>query len=109
VQNKSKGGTIKLTTEHGSLDMATLKGANVNINGSHVQWDVMANDFQEVHPTRSEIDILKDDVKAMKEQIILIDRDNCLEADYQELKDAYDAYEELRDKLRTFKALKDSA
>jgi hypothetical protein len=78
------------------------------LGGNTFNW-INDDGFEEVMPSRSDYDELKDEIADIKEHIILIDRDNCLEADYKELKAAYDAYEELRDKLRTFKALKDSA
>ena len=105
VNSDKDEGTITLTTEFGSLTMAP---SQMNI-GNTINWDVNEGDFNEIGPSKSDYDELREEVAAIKEQIILIDRDNCLEADYKELKEAYKAYEELRDKLRTFKTLKDSA
>jgi len=44
----------------------------------------------------------------MDEQILLVRRDTILENEFEELKEAWKTYETLLDKLKTFKALKDS-
>lgn len=48
-------------------------------------------------------------IEAIEEQIVLVRRDNALEKDFDELKEAWEKYNEILEKLRTFKALQDSA
>jgi len=54
-------------------------------------------------------EIMSDRLDAIEDQIVLVRRDNALEEDYKELKEAWKAYNKLAERLRTFKRLKDSA
>ena len=76
--------------------------------------------FEQLSPTQSDIDALKDELQAQKElmdrrleaiedQVLLVRRDAILEKDYEELKEAWEAYNTLLERLKTFKRLKDSA
>lgn len=100
------GGTVTWETEFGSITMAQ---SQIYADPGNFACDGDGDGVNEVMPSRAEYDELKEEIIAIKKQVILIDRDNCLEADYKELKEAYEAYEALAKKLRTFKALKDSA
>ena len=48
-------------------------------------------------------------IAKMQKHMAYVDRDNALEEDFEELREAWETYNELLEKLRTFKALKDSA
>ncbi len=94
----------------------------VNITFSSDLGALEASVFNTVipSPTQSDIDILRDELKAQQElmdnrldaiedQIFFVRRDEILEEDYKELKAAWAAYNTLMEKLKTFKRLKDSA
>ena len=73
-------------------------------------------DIVNQHDFTNEVDIRKRDgitvdkrLAALEEQVLLIHRDEILEEEFEELKEAYQAYNDLLAKLKTFKALKDSA
>jgi hypothetical protein len=52
---------------------------------------------------------ITDRIEAIEDQMVIVRRDNALEEEFEELKEAWQAYYDMMDKLRTFKALKDSA
>lgn len=101
-EEEDVGGTITLA-DNGYLPAAD----NVTI-----RWNAEEHDWIDNTAKQSELDEFKEETNerlaAIEEQVILINRDNILEEDYKELEEAYNAYNDLRDKLRTFKALKDS-
>ncbi len=89
------------------------------LDGSVLQYNGTGN-FEAVMPAMSDIEGLEEELKlqkqtmnerlnAIEDQIILVRRDHILEEDYEELKAAWEAYNNLAEKLRTFKRLKDSA
>lgn len=47
-------------------------------------------------------------LSAIEDQVLLVRRDAIVEEEYEELKEAWEAYNYLLAKLRTFKAIKDS-
>ena len=52
---------------------------------------------------------MEERMAAVEDQIVLVRRDNALEEDFEELREAWEKYNEILDKLRTFKAIQDSA
>ena len=100
--------TINITT-----DPAVTDGSVV------MRWDSDVGEFAGVHwddetaDLRREFKQHKDEMNAraaeMEDQILLVRRDVLLEEDFEELKEAWNTYNELLKKLRTFKALQDSA
>ena len=52
---------------------------------------------------------LESRMDAVEDQVLLIRRDRILEQDFEELEEAWQAYNDLMEKLRTFKRLRDSA
>ena len=91
----------------------------ITINTSDV-GSLDYNAFNTLTPTQSDLDALRDEMKALQEimsdrldaiedQIFFVRRDQVLEEDYKELKAAWEAYNGLMEKLKTFKRLKDSA
>ena len=81
-------------------------------------WDANANEISMA--TQPDLDVIREKQDAFEEkmedrlskiedQIVLVRRDVVLEEDYKELKEAWEAYNKLAEKLRTFKRLKDSA
>lgn len=51
----------------------------------------------------------QDKIRALQEHVVMIDRDIIMESQHEELKAAWEAYDELLSRLRTFNALRDSA
>ena len=102
------GGTVTL---HGLDGSIYSDGSIISYDASyHIQYE----------PLDAEIQEMKDDIEehakrtdarldAIEDQILIVRRDVLLEEDYKELRDAWQAYNDLVDKLKTFKALKDSA
>ena len=94
--------------DHVTLNTDWLNEVDINavFNTTVTQEDVKLNQIEE------ELKNFKRDVnkrlEAIEEQVVLVRRDHALEEDYEELKEAWDKYNELMEKLRTFKALKDS-
>ena len=93
---------------------------NITLNASEVVGAIDGSIFNTLSPTQSDLDALRDEMKALQEimserfnaiedQIFFVRRDQVLEEDYNELKEAWEAYNDLMEKLRTFKRLKDSA
>lgn len=70
--------------------------------------------FNTLNPTQTQSDLdelrkeTSDRLDALEDQVLLVRRDAILEEDYKELKAAWTAYNDLLEKLRTFKRLKDS-
>jgi protease II len=85
----------------------------INANADN-QW-LTGNPFSDNQLTELEerFEEFQDDmigrIENIEEQIVLVRRDNALEEQFEELKEAWDKYNEILDKLRTFKALQDSA
>ena len=112
----SKSRSKKYASKNSADDMY-----NITLNTS----DMGALDYNTFNtltpsPTQSDLDALRDEMKALQEimgdrldaiedQIFFVRRDQILEEDYKELKEAWEAYNNLVEKLRTFKRLKDSA
>ena len=105
-------GTVTITTTHGAAD-------SLNIPNTVMRWDAAVGDTV-FEPMNSELNEIKQQfqeykdqmnarIKEMEDQVLLVRRDVLLEEDFEELKEAWEAYDELLKKLRTFKALKDSA
>jgi len=95
-----------------AIDTVTITNDMGLDSGNTVfQWNGV--EMTENYPTKTDFDVLKETTEkrlsAIEDQVLIIRRDNALEEDYEELKKAWEAYEELRERLRTFKALKDSA
>ena len=48
-------------------------------------------------------------IKSLEDQVLVVRRDNAMEKEFEELKEAWEAYNYMLEKLKTFKAIKDSA
>lgn len=101
-------------------DEATdLKDIIKKVSTDAYHWN-SASDIFQVNRSEADLRELADDFKDFKdemlermakieEQIVLVRPDQILEEDYKELAEAWKAYNDLAEKLKTFKALKDSA
>lgn len=86
---------------------------------TYIQFDAKNSVFggaewvSDADKLREEMDEFKKDItdriEAIEDQMVIVRRDNALEEEFEELKEAWQAYYDMMDKLRTFKALKDSA
>lgn len=96
----------------------TLHDGPYITDGSIISYD--ASNHIQYEPFDSEIQEMKDDIKehakrtdarldAMEDQVLIVRRDVLLEEEYKELEEAWQAYNDILKKLKTFKALKDSA
>lgn len=72
-------------------------------------YQININDAVSVDDYKDEAAIVDKRLSALEDQVLLIRRDVVLEKEYEELKEAWQAYNDLLAKLKTFKALKDSA
>jgi predicted amino acid-binding ACT domain protein len=84
-------------------------------NSYHVGSDIFSTNYvaqEELDQMRADFNEfsteLRAQMKELQEQIQVIERDTFMEAEYEELREAWEAYNAVLDKLKTFKALKDS-
>ena len=90
---------------------------NVNIfQDTKVNWhntDLMDPLNAELNEMKEELANFKEEInhrlEKIEEQMAIVRPDAFLEAEFDELREAYEAYNKLMEKLRTFKALQDSA
>jgi len=111
-------GTISITTDPGALDGVTIS-QDVTDGNVVMRWDGAHGDYGQVHwdneteALRKEFKQYKEEMNAriaeMEDQVAIVRRDVALEEEFEELKDAWKSYNEVLEKLRTFKAIKDSA
>ncbi len=59
--------------------------------------------------SQSDMASVEQRLEELEDQVLLVRRDAILEEEFEELKEAWQAYNDLLAKLKTFKALKDSA
>ena len=89
-------------------------------NVNDFQWVQDQNPYVNIDSKTADIEVIeasfkifKDEIckrmDALEEQVVLVQRDTVLEKDFKELKEAWKAYNDLLEKLKTFKALQDSA
>lgn len=85
----------------------------INISNDMGVLDASVFNTPAPSPTQTDLDELRNEMSnrldALEDQVLLVRRDAILEEDYKELKAAWKAYNDLVEKLRTFKRLKDSA
>lgn len=108
-------GTVTITTDNGAANQySILPNSNVTLN-----WDesfgqaVFSGNNDELNEIKQQFQEYKNQMNAriaeLEDQVVLVRRDVLLEEDFEELKEAWDTYNELLQKLKTFKALQDSA
>lgn len=103
------GGTIYITGDQMNCVDTIFQDSNVTL-----RWntDTDAMEYQN-YPTLEDFEEHKSEVNdrlsAIEDQMAIVRRDAILEEDFEELREAWQAYNDLMDKLRTFKALQDSA
>lgn len=99
----------------------TLSGEVCDLNDAVMHWDggnIVAHNSPS--PSQADFKKLEEEFKyfrrameerlaAIEDQVVLVKRDAILEHDFKELEEAWEAYNTLLEKLKTFKALQDSA
>ena len=87
-------------------------------NNVTLKWDANTMEmenvvWEETFATKADFEKhtaeVNDRLSAIEDQMVIVRRDAILEEEFEELKEAWQAYNDLMDKLRTFKALQDSA
>ncbi len=98
------GPEVKLTYADSQVMAINTQPASGNIN---VAWEDITT-VDEMNEIKMQMAEFNQRLKAIEDQILIVRRDNALEEHFEELKEAWKAYNELADKLRTFRALQDS-